>query len=40
MYLNEFANLSKDFTGLDEIIWVEEECTYNLEQRKKYRAIT
>lgn len=23
----------------DEIIWVEEECTYNLEQRKKYRAV-
>lgn len=23
----------------DEITWVEEECTYNLEQRKKYRAV-
>lgn len=22
-----------------EIMWVEEECTYNLEQRKKYRAV-
>ena len=23
----------------DEIAWVEEECSYNLEQRKKYRAV-
>ena len=23
----------------DEVTWVEEECTYNLEQRKKYRAV-
>ena len=36
-FINEFDDIEK--ISNDEITWVEEECTFNLEQRKKYRAV-
>ncbi len=35
----ETSPLEIESISNNEIAWVEEECTYNLEQRKKYRAI-
>lgn len=38
--INENTSLFKiEEIANDEIEWVQDECTYNLEQRKKYRAI-
>lgn len=38
--INEETSLIEiERISVGEISWVEEECTYNLEQRKKYRAI-